>query len=248
MSVDYGVASDGYEHRRRPDPAIAAQLHHALGHAHTVLNVGAGAGSYEPQDLHVVAVEPSAAMRARRPADAVPAIDAAAEALPFDDHCVDAAMAVFTVHQWPDLAGGLRELRRVTRGPVVVLTIDGDALDGFWLGDYLLERMAIERERMPTVTAIQAALGGYTDVQPVPIPRDCSDGFVEAFYARPEALLDPAVRAAQSRWQYLDSGVVERGLTHLAEDLSTGVWDAKYGHLREQDTLVGPLCMVTALP
>ncbi|MDP9397071.1 MAG: class I SAM-dependent methyltransferase, partial [Actinomycetota bacterium] len=127
--VHYAGSGAGYGSYRRTEPRIAARVHAALGPARTVLNVGAGAGSYEPTDRHVLAVEPSAAMRARRPPQLVPAIDAVAEALPFDDDAVDAAMAMLTVHQWPDPVAGLAELRRVARGPVVVLTFDPDAFD-----------------------------------------------------------------------------------------------------------------------
>src|SRR5262249_9128992 len=130
---DYEANGGGYALRRRPDPRIAALVHEALGDARTVLNVGAGAGSYEPTDRHVVAVEPSQAMRAQRPHHLAPAIDATAERLPFDDDSFDAAMAMITIHQWSDLDAGLRELRRVSRGPVVVLTFDGDALLDFWM-------------------------------------------------------------------------------------------------------------------
>ena len=130
---DYERHGHGYTAFRRPDPRIAAQVHRALGPARTVLNVGAGAGSYEPEGRYVLAVEPSAVMRAQRPRSLAPAIDAVAESLPLDDRSVDAAMAMITIHQWPDAGRGLREMRRVTRGPVVIMTFDGDALDRFWL-------------------------------------------------------------------------------------------------------------------
>jgi len=187
---DYDIHGHGYAQRRRPDPRIAALIHAALGDARTVVNVGAGAGSYEPADRYVVAVEPSARMRAQRPAAAVPALNATAESLPFDDGAFDAAMATVTVHQWRDLARGLAELRRVARGPVVVLTFDGDELDRHWLAAYAPELIAAERRRYPPVPAIAAALGRTTDVIEVPIPIDCVDGFTEAYYARPEAFLD----------------------------------------------------------
>jgi SAM-dependent methyltransferase len=190
--TDYESSGQGYERHRRPDPRIGAMIHQHLGAGRSVVNVGAGAGSYEPADRCVLAVEPSGAMRARRSlTEAVPAINAAAEALPFDDASIDAAMAIFTVHQWADPARGLAELRRVTRGPVVVMTLDVETPSGFWLGEYLPERLAAEQNRFPPLTAIRTALGGRTEVIPVPIPLDCTDGFLEAFYGRPEALLDP---------------------------------------------------------
>ena len=150
---DYERAGAGYARLRRTDPRLAAHVHAALGEARTVLNVGAGAGSYEPEDRYVVAVEPSAAMRAQRPAGR-PAVDAVAEALPFDDDSFDAAMAMITVHQWSDLERGLAELQRVARGPVVILTFDPDAMLDFWLADYVPEVFEAERPRMPKLSAL----------------------------------------------------------------------------------------------
>ncbi|MDR3512653.1 MAG: methyltransferase domain-containing protein, partial [Caulobacteraceae bacterium] len=160
---DYDAHGQGYARRRRTDPRIAARVHAALGEARTVLNVGAGAGSYEPEDRHVIAVEPSAAMRAQRPGRLAPAVRGVAEALPLDDQSVDAAMAMVTVHQWRDLDLGLSELRRVTRGPIVILTFDGDALDRFWLADYAPELMAVERGRYPPIDALVVGLGGRSE-------------------------------------------------------------------------------------
>jgi hypothetical protein len=233
----------GYSARRRADPRIEAQIHAALGDARTVVNVGAGAGSYEPRDRHVIAVEPSAAMRAQR---ATPAVIGVAEALPFDDDSFDAALAIATIHQWPDVEAGLRELRRVARGPVVVFTWDGPSLRGFWLSEYVPELRAAEAARMPDLARVAAALGGSVSVNPVPIPHDCSDGFIEAFYARPEALLDPEVRAAQSAWAFADPAAVTRGLERLAADLETGEWDARHGHLRTRTEYVGAPHLVVA--
>ncbi len=163
--VDYTRYGHGYAYRRRTEPRIAALVHAALGDARTVLNVGAGAGSYEPRDRYVLAIEPSAAMRAQRAPHLAPAIDGVAERLPFDDDAVDAAMALVTVHQWRDLRTGLQEMRRVSRGPVVVLTFDGDALDRFWLADYAPELITVERRRYPAISMIleiPAAVGWMT--------------------------------------------------------------------------------------
>ncbi|RKQ93109.1 methyltransferase family protein [Solirubrobacter pauli] len=241
---DYEAAGDGYARLRRTDPRLAAVVHGALGDARTVLNVGAGSGSYEPEDRYVVAVEPSAAMRAQRPPDR-PAVDAVAEALPFDTGTFDAAMAMITVHQWPDLERGLGELRRVARGPVVVLTFDPDALLGFWLADYVPELLEAERPRMPAIARIAAALGGEAEVAAPPIPRDCVDGFIEAYYARPEAFLDADVRAAQSAWAHTGADVTS-GLARLREDLEDGGWDERYGDLRKRPEYVGSLRLVTS--
>jgi SAM-dependent methyltransferase len=243
-SIDYDQHAPAYPHHRRADPRIAARVQAALGDARTVLNVGAGSGSYEPEDRYVLAVEPSAGMRAQRLAHLAPAIIASAEALPLDDNSFDAAMAIITLHHWRDPAAGLRELRRVARGPVVVLTFDIDVLAGFWMiRDYLPEALADDRERFPTIDAVADILGDAR-VEPVPIPADCEDGFFEAHYARPEAYLDPALRGAQSVWPRLSEGVEQRALAALSADLDSGAWDERHGHLRVQSAYDGGLRLV----
>lgn len=242
--VDYDRTGAGYARQRRPDPRIAAHIHAALGDARTVLNVGAGAGSYEPVDRYVLAVEPSAVMRAQRPPGAAVAIEAVAESLPLDDGAVDAVMAVATVHQWPDMAKGLTELRRVARGPVVVVAFDGPALSRFWLNDYAPELIVAEQRRCPGLEAVAAGVGRDPQVVAVPIPLDCTDGFTEAFYGRPERLLDPAVRAAQSSWGFVAPQVQDRFVDALSADLASGAWDARHGALRTQPTYDGALRIV----
>ncbi len=221
-------------------------IHAALGDARTVLNVGAGAGSYEPTDRHVLAVEPSAAMRAQRAAHLSPAINAVAEQLPFDDRSIDAGMATLTVHQWKDGARGLRELRRVVRGPIVIMTFDGSALDRFWLCDYVPEFIDAEKGRYSSIDAIRAALGGVSEVRPVPIPIDCTDGFTEAYYARPEKFLDPVVRRGQSAWAFVPTGIEERLVRELGDDLRSGAWDAKYGAWRAMPSFEGALRLIVS--
>jgi len=245
---DYDTHGRGYAHRRRPDPRIATLIHAALGDARTVLNVGAGAGSYEPDDRYVLAVEPSAAMRAQRPPGAAPALVATAERLPFDDDTFDAVMATVTVHQWRDTTVGLTELRRVSRGPVVVLTFDGDELDRFWLADYAPELIAAERRRYPAIATVAAAIGRLTEVREVPIPIDCVDGFTEAYYARPEAFLDPHVRAAQSAWGFITPEATKRAVDRLRSDLTSGRWQQTYGHLLTQPQFVGSLRLLVGHP
>jgi hypothetical protein len=244
---DYERGGAGYARQRRTDPAIASFVHAALGDAGTVLNVGAGAGSYEPTDREVVAVEPSAAMRAQRPPDR-PAIDATAEALPFPDGSFDAAMATVTIHQWGNLDQGLREMRRVARGPVVILTFDGDVLAHFWLAEYAPEVIAVERRRYPAIAHVRTVLGGSSEVIDVPLPIDCLDGFGEAFYARPEAFLDDAVRRSQSGWGFVDDAAVERSVEHLRRDLDSGEWDRRHGTLREQREYAGSVRLIVARP
>jgi len=246
--VDYDVHGRDYAQFRRADPHIAALIHDALGPARTVLNVGAGAGSYEPLDRRVIAIEPSAVMRRQRPAHLVPAIDGRAEALPLDDQSVDASMALITVHQWADRAAGLRELRRVTRGPIVVMAFDSTTADHFWLFHYVPELRAAERRRDPPIAELAAALGGAVDVRPVPIPRDCTDGFTEAFFARPERFLDPAVRGAQSAWQFIPPAAQSRFVAELERDLASGAWDAKYGAWRAMPVFEGSLRLVVSRP
>lgn len=241
--VDYEHHGRTYAQHRRPDPRIAARIHAALGNARTVLNVGAGAGSYEPNDRWLLAVEPSATMRAQRPPGAAPVIDARAEALPFDEDAVDAAMACVTIHHWEPAAAGLAELRRVARGPVVVFTFELDALPA-WQHEYLREGLALERPRFPAIDDIAAALGGRTRVEHIPTPGDCADGFFEAFWRRPQALLDPAVRSAQSMWALLDPDTEQQIVERLAKGLDSGAWDAEHGHLREQHSFDGALRLV----
>jgi SAM-dependent methyltransferase len=241
--VDYERHGRTYARHRRPDPRIAARIHAALGDARTVLNVGAGAGSYEPSDRWVLAVEPSATMRAQRPAGAAPAIAARAEALPFDDDAVDAAMACVTIHHWEPPAAGLAELRRVSRGPVVIFTFELDYLPA-WQREFLREGLAKERPRFPAIDDVAAALGGRTRVERIPTPGDCADGFFEAFWRRPEGLLEEAVRGAQSMWALLEPSVEQRIVDRLAAALDCGAWDAEHGYLREQESFQGALRLV----
>jgi hypothetical protein len=246
--ADYGTIGGGYADYRRPDERIAALLTGALHGAGTVLNVGAGAGSYESVAAEVTAVEPSASMRAQRPGRLSPAIDAVAERLPFPDRHFDAAMTTFSVHQWSELTAGLREMRRVARGPVLVLTCDPDLVRDFWLYEYAPLVLDTEARRYPAIADIADALGGDVTVQRVPIPADCTDGFNEAYYARPELLLDPGARQACSAWSFVDAATAEQYTEHLRRDLRSGAWDRRHGALRGQPSLEGSLVLVRALP
>ncbi len=245
--VDYERHGRTYAQHRRADPRIAASIHAALGDARTVLNVGAGAGSYEPSDRWVLAAEPSPTMRAQRPPGSAPAIDARAEALPLDDDAVDAAMACVTIHHWHPSMAGLAELRRVARGTVVVFTFELDCLPA-WQQEYLHEGLERERPRFPAIEDVATALGGRTRVERIPTPGDCEDGFFEAYWRRPEGLLSPEVRAAQSMWALLDPGVEQRIVDRLATALQSGAWDAEHGHLREQESFEGALRLVISEP
>ncbi len=236
--VDYGSVGTAYREYRAADPRIAAFLHAALGEARSVLNIGAGTGSYEPTDRLVTPVEPSATMRAKRSGALPTAIDAYAEHLPFGDGFFDAAMGTFTVHQWADLASGLAEVRRVTRGPVALLTCDPARLRTYWLHEYAPEVIETEASRFPPVAALAEGLGGAITVNRVPIPLDCKDGFNDAYYGRPEMFLKPAARMACSAWSFVAPAAVSRFEAHLAKDLADGTWDKKHGHLRNQAYLV----------
>jgi SAM-dependent methyltransferase len=221
-----------YTDFRQPDPRIEAAIWAALGDARSVVNVGAGAGSYEPTDREVIAVEPSPVMIAQRPPTAAPALEGIAESLPLDDESVDAAMGVLTVHHWPDLEAGLAEMQRVARRRVVLLTLDAEAASSAWLiKDYFPEAGSMDRDVMPSRTRIHASLPGAT-IEPVPIPRGCLDGFTIALWDRPEWLLDPEVRRASSIWHRMPPDAAERGLERLEADLESGRWDEKHGHLR----------------
>ncbi|MFG2292327.1 class I SAM-dependent methyltransferase [Streptomyces sp. NPDC048603] len=246
--VDYGAIGAGYSSYRRPDEQIARFIADALGDAQTVLNVGAGSGSYENAARTVTAVEPSRAMRDQRPDRLARAIDAVAEDLPFEDGAFDAAMTLFSVHQWSDVRAGLQEMRRVTRGPVVILTCDPALVRDFWLYRYAPEVLDTEARRYPTVEELAASLGGTGSVQTVPIPLHCTDGFNEAYFGRPEMLLDPAARQACSAWSFVDDHARERFDKSLRHDLETGAWDAEYGHLRRRTAYEGSLVLVRATP
>lgn len=246
-SIDYDRLGHGYSQQRQADPRTAAQIHSALGDTRTVINVGAGTGNYEPHDRYVIAIEPSATLRAQRPRHLAPAIRASAEALPLDDGSVDAALAVLTVHHWDDPIAGLREIRRVASNIAVIVTLDIERIADFWLiDDYLPEVLADNRERFPSIQQTVDALGGNAAVHTIHIPEDCSDGFFEAFYNRPEHYLDPHVRSAQSAWPRLPPGREEQVISQLADDLASGSWDKRHGQLRHQPTYDAGLRLILA--
>ena len=246
--VDYGTIGRAYARHRQPEPRIAERILAALGGARTVLNVGAGAGSYEPSDREVTAVEPSATMRSQRPSHLSSAIDAVAERLPFADDAFDAAMASFTVHQWNDLPAGIGELRRVTRGPIVILAPDPARLHDLWLTHYLPEALDRELARYPPIDRIVTLLGPDTRVEPVSIPLDCTDGFTEAYYGRPERLLNPGVQGAMSSWTLVDRAALDRFDRTLRTDLASGAWDRRFGHLRTSPVYDGSLRLIVRTP
>ena len=227
MDTLYDMIGCGYADIRKPDPRIAKAILSALGNDGSVVNVGAGAGSYEPLDRYVVAVEPSITMIAQRPAGSAPVVQASAVSLPFVNDSFDAGLAILTVHHWPDQARGLRELRRVSRHRIVVVTWD-PASPGFWLTDYFPEILDIDRPLFPTIGDFEHALGPVT-VETIPIPHDCSDGFPGAYWRRPASYLDARVRGAISTFSKLSD--IRSGLNRLDADIDSGRWRCRYSEL-----------------
>lgn len=225
-----------YRYTRRPDPRIAVKIHEALGDAATVINVGAGSGSYEPPQT-MLAVEPSSVMTAQRPAGSARALQASAESMPLADDSADAAMALLTVHHWSDLEAGIGELLRIARRRVVVFTWDQVIFRRFWLLDeYLPEAAVFDDTRAVAVDRLAALLGGAR-IATVPIPHDCTDGFGAAFWRRPEAYLDPRVRAGISMLAQTGEEVLRPGLARLSDDLSSGLWHERHAGLLDRETL-----------
>lgn len=243
----YDAIGVGYGRFRRSDPRIDRHIHAALGDATTVVNVGAGHGSYEPIDRRVVAVEPSLTMIRQRPSSVAGAVRAFAEDLPFNDSTFDAAMAVLTVHHWRDPHQGLAELRRVTKGPIVVFTFDHDVHDHQWLVTEYLPAMAELDALHPSSRDIATALGGAS-VEVVPIPHDCVDGFGHAWWRRPAAYLDPEVRASISGIARLPAAVVSEAMERLDRDIGAGIWHERHADLVRLDEHDGGLRLVVSSP
>jgi SAM-dependent methyltransferase len=240
---EYERIGGGYAERRRADPRLARAIVDALDGASSVVNVGAGAGSYEPPGPGTVAVEPAPVMIAQRPAGAAPCVRGYAEALPFGDGAFDAGLAVLTVHHWSDPRAGLRELARVARRRVVLFTWDPEC-DGFWLvQDYMPEMLAADRRRFPRLGALREALGGDVRVERVPIPHDCTDGFLGAYWRRPEAYLDPSIRRSISSFARDE---LSAAVARLSADFESGAWTRKHGRLLGQAELDIGYCLVVA--
>ncbi|MGW3563202.1 methyltransferase domain-containing protein [Streptomyces sp. NPDC000941] len=232
----YDTLGTTYARTRQPDPRIGAQIHAALGSVTDVINVGAGTGSYEPPQT-ALAVEPSQVMIAQRPPGSAPAVQAVAERLPLRDDAADAVMALLTVHHWTDLAAGIEELRRVARRRIVILTWDQQVFrERFWLvRDYLPEAAAFDDTRATPTDQLIGLLGGARQ-EPVRVPHDCVDGFGAAYWRRPEAYLDPQVRAGVSLFAQTGEDTIAPGLARLADDLATGRWHTRHAELLALDT------------
>jgi SAM-dependent methyltransferase len=234
----YDRIGTGYTAMRREEPRWAAVIHAALGDGRRVLNVGAGTGSYEPSDREVVAVDPSLVMLSQRPPNAAPSVRAVAEALPFRERTFDTTMAILTVHHWRDWRLGAAEMRRVTGQRIVVLTAEIHVPGlTFWLtSDYFPEITEHDRVTMPTMDELAGELNGAR-VERLLVPHDCSDGFLGAYWRRPAAYLDPAVRAGISGFSNIPTAAVERGVHRLADDLQNGTWEQRYGGLLGLDEI-----------
>ena len=242
----YDQIGRSYTSTRHPDPRIAAAIWNALGDAGTVINVGAGAGAYEPVGRSLVAVEPSCRMIRQRPNGAASVAQASAEALPFRAATFDAALAVLTLHHWTDWRAGLDEMKRVANR-LVIFTFDPGEVHKYWLIEaYFPEIADLDQGRCPTIAEIVRHLGDCR-VDRIPIPHDCVDGFLAAFWRRPEAYLDPGVRAGISSFALLDQDVVARGGAQLEADLESGEWERRFGHIRSLDSLdLGYRLLVTS--
>jgi SAM-dependent methyltransferase len=235
----------GYAKIRQADPRIAARIDAALGDARTVVNVGAGTGSYEPAERDVTAVEPSTRMIAQRPAGAAPVVQAHAEQLPFADKSFDAAMAVLTVHHWADLNAGIGEMQRVARRRIVIVTFDPEPLRDLWiLREYFPDMLRLESDRTSGHRLAVELPRGRS--QPLPVPRDCGDHFFAALWGRPELFLDDRVVGPMWVWSRLSEHARREGRDRLSEDLHSGAWEKRHGDLRNLDELDVGLRLVVA--
>lgn len=245
----YDQVGLGYRAARQPDPRIVMQIHEALGDARTIVNVGAGAGAYEPYDREVLAIEPSKQMIAQRGPELAPAIRGHAENLPLAADSVDAAMACMTLHHWADWRVGVQELRRVARKRVVIFTYDYAYAKRFWLlRDYLPKLARLYCARFPAIDEQRVATGDEVKIDPVPIPYDCEDGFLAAYWRRPRAYLDERVRSAMSIFHLPGAEQLLDGLQLLANDLQTGRWEKRNHDILEREELdLGYRLLVTEL-
>jgi SAM-dependent methyltransferase len=239
----------GYTATRRADPRITTLINEALGDARSVVNVGAGTGAYEPCDREVLPVEPSERMIAQRAPELAPAIRGHAENLPLESRSVDAALACMTLHHWSDWRIGLQELRRVARKRVVVFTYDRSYASRFWLlRDYLPKLARLDCARFPGIDEQRVAIGDEVNIELVPIPHDCEDGFLAAYWRRPKAYLDPRIRAGISTFHLPGADRLLDGLDELAEDLRTGRWERRNHDILGRDELdLGYRLLVTEL-
>ena len=247
-STRYDGIGGGYADFRREDPELLARIEQSLGDARSVVNVGAGAGSYEPRGRRVFPVEPSEVMAKQRPPDRGPAIRGVADALPFHDQSVDAAMSVLSLHHWhPDQEKGIREMCRVARDRIAVVTIDARVCGRMWLiADYFPEAGALDDATFPFPETIGAWMDRPWEVEILPVSRATPDWMMLSYWAWPERVLDEAARSATSAFARQPRAVVERVVAAVRRDLESGAWDARYGALRELDACDVGLRLVAA--
>jgi SAM-dependent methyltransferase len=234
MSVNYDTLAFDYVNYRIPDARIEKAIRRHIVPGSRILNVGAGQGAYEPADCDVTAIEPSQEMIARRSSTKAPALQGSAEHLPFDDNSFDTSLAILTIHHWKDVQKGLSEIKRVTRGKIIILTWNGDYSD-FWLPNYLPEIASIDTELFPSIDQLIDLLGDSTNSEIVEIPSDCTDGFMCAYWRRPEMYLIPAARHAISTFSTLRDA--ESGLNRLRQDIESGLWQERYEPLLSKTSL-----------
>jgi SAM-dependent methyltransferase len=237
----YDTIGHGYAAFRQPDPRIAAQIWSAIGDAERIVNIGAGTGSYEDPDRHVVAVEPSMVMVAQRGPTSAPVIRAAAEALPFPDQHFDVAMAMMTIHHWADLRAGLAEMRRVAPRQVI-FSFDPDVHDGLWVFNEYVQASLGLADAAPLSVVIDVL--GPIRVEVVPTPSDCTDGFASAYWRRPELYLSPEVRGSISAFARVDDALVAPGMAQLERDLASGAWHENHADLMKMDALDAGLRLI----
>jgi SAM-dependent methyltransferase len=236
-AFDYDQFGKNYSEIRQEDPSIAQLVYGELADCHTILNVGAGAGSYEPKDKYVLALEPSAEMRKQRNTKGkMPAIIGISDAIPFDNDSFDASMSILSIHHWGNLEKGLSELKRVSKRKILIMTFDPEKLGNSWIAKYFPEIIDVERKRYPNISQLVDFFQCEEKIISVPLPFDCKDGFTEAYYGRPEAFLNKKVREAQSDWGFINEDVEEKIVKKLRDDILSGLWDRLYGehrHMKE---------------
>lgn len=233
MIVDYDYLAKHYKSFRKSDPRIAERIQFHLQGAQRILNVGAGIGSYEPGNYEVIALEPSHEMISKRINSKTTLIQGFAEDMPFNDNHFDCSMAILTLHHWSDIILGLKEMMRVTKDKIVLLTWIGYE-NNFWLVDYIPEIVRMDENLFPTLEELHEILGDIF-VETIKIPHDCTDGFMCAYWRRPEMYLNPSARKAISTFSRISEH--QEGLNKLDDDIKSGSWTKKYKHLLEKESL-----------
>jgi SAM-dependent methyltransferase len=233
MYIDYDQLAEQYRNHRKPDSRIAGRIKSHIKGAKRVLNVGSGIGSYEPENCYIVALEPSREMNTRRKNSKAALIQGVAENLPFSDNTFDISMAILTIHHWSDIESGLKEMARVSRKRVILFTWIGYGND-FWLENYIPEIRGVDHKLFPSLEELERILRNIS-VETIEIPYDCSDGFMCAYWRRPEAYLDQNVRRAISTFSRISN--IQENLDRLQDDIYSGAWSQKHSHLLEKESL-----------